>query len=486
MKRIIGTLGTILAGVFLAFGGTQMVHAQEAADLEVSYSTSYGNTFLNGTDNSYDSAGILATGEVLTIQSQEMMQGLYIKWDRIPGEYTILVGEQGITGGTEGFLHEYIELPENTTSVSIQADHEIRICDIDVYGAGELPQQVQIWQPSCENADVLVFATHSDDEILFLGATLAQYAGIQKLNVQMAYMCEFNSTAPIREHEKLDGIWHCGVRNYPVCGDFLDDVGSLKEDGARQVYDLNALEGFVTETIRRFRPLVVVSQDLRGEYGHGAHIVFAEAIKNAVDQSMNEDYFSEQLQTYEAYDVPKTYFHLYGENQIQLDVQDPIEEFGGKTIFEVVSEAYQYHKSQLWCAFYVSDGEYRLEKKYKGYKYGIRDFGLYRSTVGADTQGNNMMENLKSYGQIAAEEEAKRLEEEKKRQELERQEAEKQEASQAKKTQKENKKSPIGVIIKIILLLICVFVLGIVLRYLQVEMRRRRRRKRRNKYRNKR
>ena len=31
-----------------------------------------------------------------------------------------------------------------------------------------MPEDVQTWKTPCDNADILVFATHADDEILFL------------------------------------------------------------------------------------------------------------------------------------------------------------------------------------------------------------------------------------------------------------------------------------------------------------------------------
>jgi len=76
------------------------------------------------------------------------------------------------------------------------------------YSAGTLPSSVQVWQPPCDDdTDILVFSTHADYEILFLGGVLANYGGEQGLTVQVAYMCNFFLTEPVRQHEELDGLW---------------------------------------------------------------------------------------------------------------------------------------------------------------------------------------------------------------------------------------------------------------------------------------
>ena len=47
-----------------------------------------------------------------------------------------------------------------------------RCCDVYAFGAGELPDWVQQWQPPLADADLLVLPTHADDEHLFFGGTM--------------------------------------------------------------------------------------------------------------------------------------------------------------------------------------------------------------------------------------------------------------------------------------------------------------------------
>ena len=101
---------------------------------------------------------------------------------------------------------------------------------------------------------------------------------------------------------------------------------------------------------------------------------------------MKEDFYPNSATTYETWDVPKTYLHLYPENTITLNLRTPLNKFDGQTALEVAAATYKKHVSQQWCWFYVSDD----------YEYSCADFGLYRTTVGNDT-GNDMLENITTY-----------------------------------------------------------------------------------------
>lgn len=217
-----------------------------------------------------------------------------------------------------------------------------------------MPEDVQTWKTPCDNADILVFATHADDEILFLGGVLATYGGEQNLSVQVAYMCEFTTSAKIREHEKLDGLWESGIKHYPVCGDF-PDLYSQTLEAAKKQYVYDDVKAYTTSCIRRFKPLVVVTQDLNGEYGHGGHMLFSHAVAESVETSNDSSVFPESASNYGTWDVPKTYLHLYTENKITMNLRLPLSRMGNRTSIEVQTAAYKKHVSQQWCWFYVSD-----------------------------------------------------------------------------------------------------------------------------------
>lgn len=400
-NTILNTLKIMcMAGIiFFAAGQTAYAEEDNTALLTPEITLSNGSSADNMTDDSYYSSLAFNAGDTITLTSTEAISSLYIVWNNPNvAEWTLSYGDKTKQCGTNGFLHEYVELDtsSNTVTITINSDG-MTISKLFAFSSGEVPSWVQKWDEPCTNADILLISTHADDEILFFGGILPYYAGELNLRVQVAYYCQFWNSASIREHEKLDGLWVCGVNNYPVNGNF-DDIYCTDLESAKTVYSYNDSIEFMTELIRRFKPLVLVGQDLNGEYGHGGHMITAAAICDAVEISADASNYPDSAALYGTYDVPKTYLHLYGENSIDLDCQRTLNAFDGKTVLQVAEEAYEMHVSQQWCWFYVSDSN----------AYSCGRYGLYRTTVGNDTE-SDIMCNLVTYEEqesIAAAKEA--------------------------------------------------------------------------------
>lgn len=387
-------LTAAVAVVAFAFS-VRAVSAAEAVPLSLTIQSPDNSEALK--DNSYDTVASFKSGDEITVQSETPMSGVYLKWNSPVSAYTVNCNGRTYNGGQYGFLHEYIKFDAPAAECTITLTADMQMCDILAYSEGELPADVQLWEPPCEGkADVLVFSTHADDEILFMGGVLATYGGQQKNNIQVAYMTTYWDGARIREHEKLDGIWHTGVRIYPVNSSFPDLYADSLES-AMGVYNYSEILCYITEQIRRFKPMVCVTQDLNGEYGHGGHMILAKAVCEAVDNSAKDTFEPASAAKYGVYEVPKTYLHLYPENVLTMDLRQPLSALGGKTALEIATEAYKKHVSQQWCWFYVSDEN----------EYSCSKFGLYKTTVGSDT-GSNMLEHITTYKEIEAKEEESR------------------------------------------------------------------------------
>lgn len=332
-------------------------------------------------------------GKTITITAGDggEIQSLYIKWDDPVTPYQVRTETGVLECGAYGFLHEFISLPEGSRTVSvILPEQELRLCDdgVRIFSDGMVPGDVQVWKPPCGRADILLIATHADDEILYMGGIAPTYGAELGAQVQVAYMCEFRSSdQSVREHEKLDGLWASGVRNYPVCGNFKD-VYCKDYAYAEGQYDYREAVDFLTDTLRRFRPQVVATHDFGGEYGHGFHIMTAkaaaEALECAADGAYRAD--SDAFREYGSWDVPKAYFHLYEENEIEMDLRVPLSSMGGRTALEVAKEAFSQHVSQQGDRFRVADD----------YEHSLARFGLYRTKVGYDTTGS-MLDNIVLY-----------------------------------------------------------------------------------------
>ena len=368
---------------------------------------------------------------VITITNPEGIAGIYVEFDRIPSAWTITNPATGesFSYGEYGFLHEFVALSdlyeELPQSLVLEFGAGIVIADVYAFTEGQLPDWVQVWEPPYETADIMLLTTHSDDEQLFFAGLLPLYAGEKKARVQVVYGVqhfEANGVANHqRPHELLDGLWTVGVRNYPIMSDFPDLYAESKNrevalSQALKVYESAgvAYEDFleyITECLRRFKPLVVISHDLNGEYGHGGHVVFAKVLTEAIHIAADETQFPESVDRYGIWEPQKLYLHLYEENPIVMDYDIPLEAFGGKTAFEMTQEGFACHKSQHWTWFYkwiYGTADRPIKKATDIRSYSPCHFGLYYTQVGPDVTGGDFLENIVTYEErrILAEKEA--------------------------------------------------------------------------------
>ncbi len=379
--RIASAAAVLAAAVILGSGAAM---AEEARPLDVTIKNSNGKETGVLLDEKFSTRISYEAGDTITVTAEEDIAAFYVVWGDEPTAWTLTTDTGGDISCEGKYLHEFIPLATPAKECVVNIPEDMHVCDVKAYSAGDVPADMQLWEPPCEKADILVFATHADDEILFMGGILADYGGQQGLGVQVVYLNQYwegTNENPIREHEKLDGLWTSGIKNYPVCMGYPDEYSKDLETAKSQV-DYDKLVGEIRTLINTYEPLVVVTQDENGEYGHGQHMLLSAAVRDAVDNPEAGDW-----------DVPKTYLHLWGENKITLDLRQPLSNFGGKTAFEVAEAAYLKHRTQQRTAFVVSDDN----------EYSMAEFGLYRTLVGTDT-GNDLMEHVVGYRSQSAEE----------------------------------------------------------------------------------
>ena len=136
---------------------------------------------------------------------------------------------------------------------------------------------------------------------------------------------------------------------------------------------------------------MIVSHDIRGEYGHGIHRLCADLAINSIEYAMSEKRHPASYQQYGPFQVQKLYLHLYQRTDrdvsILMDWDAPLISFGGQTGFQLALNAYQqFHLSQHRYE------QYSVEPRSS--KYSSYLFGLYYSAVGEDILKNDFMENI--------------------------------------------------------------------------------------------
>lgn len=462
MNISIRRFAALFLTICLLLGQIPAVFAENTTAKDISKATSISGS-------GYSSFGFLTDGDIkkyvkssgntsIVLMNNQGIGSIYLLFDLEYGEYTITdllsATAASITVGKHGFLHEYIDLTAafGYTPESIEISFQngaVRLSELYVFSEGAAPDFVQTWDaPLDGKADIVLFATHGDDDQLFFAGLLPYYAAEVKCGMQVVYLTDHRNLTMSRTHEMLNGLWAVGVKAYPVFGGFADfriddlqgtynyyrDLGTSKDE----------LQGFVVEQIRRFKPQVAVGHDIEGEYGHGMHMVYTDLLIHALDITNDPDQYPESAQKYGVWDIPKTYLHLYSENAIELNYDIPLESFDGMTAFEVTQKlGYPCHESQQYTWFTkwinwvnMSVGGTPITSATQIKDHNPCKFGLYRSTVGADVQKNDFLENIITYAEQERLE-AERLEQE--RLEQERLEAEKaeQERLEAEKAEQE-------------------------------------------------
>lgn len=339
-------------------------------------------------DSSISTNWVASQDTTIEITSLERIGAVYIEWTASPGPWTLLAFNKNSfkpykESGTNGFLNEFISIEESYTKIKIswkKIDKPVSIGRITIYSKGTVPENIQKWNPPCEKADILVIPTHADDEHLYFGGTLSTYAGEQHKNVQVAYMINHGY---LRTREALAGLWAVGVTNYPVISNFPDQYSDTYEKAVK-IYGLENFIEYQVMLLRRFHPDVVVGHDLMGEYGHGAHMLNARALVQAITVAKDPMQFPQSALKYGAWEIKKCYLHLYKENPIVMDWTLPLSNFNGKSSWEMAQIGYQEHVSQHQFKFRV-----RIEGP-----NDCRQFGLCYTSVGEDINKNDFFENI--------------------------------------------------------------------------------------------
>lgn len=390
MKKII--LPLILAALFMWTAAASAQTAQEMTK-DCTLSSVGKKTLNNMTDGRYTSYWSSSTNRnaYLDIEAPQgqKMGSVYIQFFENAAPFDVQTPDeagnwQTISTYETGFLAQYVPLDAGYEKIRIRpkdAQGRLFIIELHVFAEGDAPDWVQKWEPTLEKADLLALAAHPDDEILFLGGTIPYYAGEKKMKVQVAYLVP---TTSFRRLELLDGLWLCGVKNYPIIGHFPDKYQShLSEMYEQKGWSRQAVVRYVVGVYRACRPDVVVTQDVNGEYGHGAHRAVADAAQAAIALAADEN-DQEKMTHSEPWQVKKLYLHLYEQNPVKMDWRKPLAAFGGQTAFDLASRAFECHISQQRTDYHVEDfGPYDNSK-----------FGLAYSAVGEDVQKDDFFENL--------------------------------------------------------------------------------------------
>lgn len=367
--------------------------------------SSNNNNFKYAKDNSYKTewvSGNTASRHVdITVSSSHQIGGIYLLWDRMPRKWELQAKESDnswtkVNGNAqEVYLIQYIRVPEQYKSYKnfrllmtpASTSSAVNIAEIDIYTPGEPPYFAPEWQP-LERVDLLTIVSHPDDEDLYMGVPPPTYTD-QGYDCATVYMTYGDNSSSIRRYEALESAWSLGNKCYPTRGNFKDIKRTTKEE-MMKYWPLDDTIGFIVEQIRKYKPSVIVTHDINGEYGHGAHKLTMYATSLAYKYAGDPNRYPSSAEKYGTWQAGKLYIHLYGSNKLNtMSLTTKLNSFGGRTVLKVVDDAYVRHDSQLPGRSLPVDGAYDMRK-----------FGLYDTNLGQDSSHDSMFENVSNQAML--------------------------------------------------------------------------------------
>ena len=329
----------------------------------------------------------------ITAPAGERLHGLYVSWGKYITKWEIQAFDaaanawQAVYTTADEFYNQYIPLTDGYEAVRLvnktTDGHEMAVSELHALGAGEVPRWVQQWKNFEGKADLVLLVTDPGDEYLFFGGLLPTYIAQGK----EIMVCEIVNTIAAYKSQMLDGLWYCGLTNYPYMAYFRPNMASSMQaqyDAWSQVQFVR----HVSRIVRMYKPDVLVTHAKNGENIDGGHKVCADAAVRSLTTAMDELYdVGYGYANWGNWRVLKLYLHQTGDALTTLDYDLPLDFYGGKTARQIAQEAYSFQDYQ--------------KKSLKGrditYGEGVSDgsaYGLVFSQVGEDTGSGDLFEHI--------------------------------------------------------------------------------------------
>lgn len=314
--------------------------------------------FIN--DNNSESRRALQMGKTLRIRfsGNEKPAFLGVEWFSKPtGAVIERYDAQRQLLGSDTVNELYVSitaLEEGTKEIVIRASKAtLVIAEVDVFGAGTLPEPYHPFLPLPEKLDYMVIVAHPDDDVLFLGAVVPYLGAEEGLIGTIVYMT--NPTLHQRHAEALNGAWTMGLRYQPIFWNMHDVYVNSMAQLSKYVSREDTVR-YLVRLIRKYRPVVLFTHEPEGEYGHMQHRFVSATLREAVIMAQDAEYDAWSQEQHGTWQVQKLYLHDYEQAEVYclFDPDEPLRAFDGKTAYEICRAAYKKHVSQKSRAYAVN------------------------------------------------------------------------------------------------------------------------------------
>ncbi len=313
------------------------------------------------TDSLVESYQTFTKDQSIGVSLPDGAQGLYLQWYDFTSRYTV---SQFDAGGAmlseepaQPFINAYYPLAAGAVRVVVAMSGKTSLSTLAVYGAGELPEDVQRWQPA-DSADLLVVASTPYTAMDEFFGVIATYACNHDIPAALVVMSLSSRSA---QEELLAALWHTGFDSYPVFGGFFSENNDYYKT-VRNMWGRKTTQVFLQEQVARLQPKIIVTHAADETAPDGAAQFTGEYARVASQDSS----------------VQKLYFAGEGGTTV-LDYNTPLNGCGGKTVMELAAEALK-----LCTTRHLFESEL----------IPVSSFRLEESSAGEDTTGNDLFEHV--------------------------------------------------------------------------------------------
>lgn len=272
----------------------------------------------------------------------------------------------------------------------------------------QVNQSGKAWLPRPAKIGMMFVSAHPDDEGIFFGGAIPYYTQTKKIPALLLSMTsgDWTLSPPTREAELRNAGWAYGLRYQPLFPRFRDvsrnvstpypdkvDAtwdywadGVLQNDGSDVEAGKTKVIRYLAEQFRRYRPEVVVTHGLSGEYGHYNHMATAWAVTQAYVMAADPAADAPNLTGLAPWQIKKLYLHEYSTHPLLHDYwETPSINDGGvmKSPRAVTNIGLDFHVTQSKpdVSTIYANGEVSSDWA----PHPSEWWGLYASTVGQDS-----------------------------------------------------------------------------------------------------